>query len=39
MKVPVVYKGKTLDVDFRCDLFIERRIVVELICTGNNTDI
>lgn len=30
MKVPVVYKGKTFDVDFRCDLFIERRIVVEL---------
>lgn len=30
MKVPVVYKGKTLDVDFRCDLFIEKCIVVEL---------
>lgn len=28
MKVPVVYKGKMLD--FRCDLFVERIIVVEL---------
>jgi len=30
MKVPVVYKGKTLDIDFRCDLFVERTIIVEL---------
>ena len=30
MKIPVVYKGKTLDIDFRCDLFIESCIVVEL---------
>jgi GxxExxY protein len=30
MKVPVIYKGKTLEVDFRCDLFVERSIVVEL---------
>lgn len=30
MKVPVIYKGKDLEVDFRCDLFIERCIVVEL---------
>jgi len=30
MKIPVVYKGKMLDVDFRCDLFIEQCIVVEL---------
>jgi GxxExxY protein len=30
MKVPVVYKGKLLNVDFRCDLFVERSIVVEL---------
>lgn len=33
MKIPVIYKGKTLDVDFRCDLFIEQNIVVELKCT------
>ena len=30
MKIPVDYKGKTLDIDFRCDLFIENSIVVEL---------
>lgn len=30
MKVPVVYKGKYLDIDFRCDLFIENCLVVEL---------
>jgi GxxExxY protein len=30
MKVPVEYKGKILDVDFRCDLFVEGCIVVEL---------
>ncbi len=30
MKVPVLYKGKALDIDFRCDLFVEQCIVVEL---------
>ena len=30
MKVPVDYKGKSLDMDFRCDLFIENSIVAEL---------
>jgi GxxExxY protein len=30
MKVPVIYKGKTINVDFRCDLYVERAIVVEL---------
>ena len=30
MKVPVIYKGKMLDIDFRCDLFVEQCIVVEL---------
>lgn len=30
MKIPVIYKGKLLDVDFRCDLFVERSIIVEL---------
>ncbi|MBX2954074.1 MAG: GxxExxY protein [Leadbetterella sp.] len=30
MKIPVVYKGKTLDMNFRCDLLVERSIVVEL---------
>lgn len=30
MKVPIEYKGKMLAVDFRCDLFVEQCIVVEL---------
>ena len=30
MKIPVLYKDKELELDFRCDLFIENLIVVEL---------
>ena len=30
MKIPVVYKKKLLDLDFRCDLYVENSIVVEL---------
>ena len=30
MKVPLIYKNKELVVDFRCDLFIENCLVVEL---------
>jgi|SRR5690554_7184673 len=30
MKIPVFYKGKLMNIDFRCDLFIENLIVVEL---------
>ncbi len=30
MKIPVDYKGKTLDIDFRCDLYVENAILVEL---------
>lgn len=30
MKIPVVYKEKQLDIDFRCDLYIENCLVVEL---------
>jgi len=30
MKIPVVYKSKALDINFRCDLFVEDCIVVEL---------
>lgn len=29
-KVPLIYKSKKLNVDFRCDLFVENCIVVEL---------
>jgi GxxExxY protein len=34
MKIPVVYKGMSLDLDFRCDLFMENCIVVELKATN-----
>lgn len=30
MKIPIIYKGKELDIDFRCDLFVEQCLVVEL---------
>ncbi|WP_343616453.1 GxxExxY protein [Flavobacterium sp.] len=30
MKVPLIYKGKELNVDLRCDLFVENCLVVEL---------
>ncbi|MES2762351.1 MAG: GxxExxY protein [Bacteroidota bacterium] len=30
VKIPVIYKDKKLDVDFRCDVFIEKCLVVEL---------
>ncbi len=30
MKVPAIYKGRLLDVDFRCDFFVENCIIVEL---------
>lgn len=30
MFIPVYYKGKLLNIDFRCDLFIENALVVEL---------
>lgn len=30
MKIPVNYKGKTLDIDFRCDFYVENAIIVEL---------
>ena len=30
MKIPVLYKNKELELDFRCDLFVEKCLVVEL---------
>src|SRR5690606_33632888 len=30
LKIPVVYKNKQLNIDFRCDFFIENCLVVEL---------
>ena len=28
--MPVLYKNKILDIDFRCDFFVEQCIVIEL---------
>jgi len=30
MKIPLKYKERILDIDFRCDLFVENCLVVEL---------
>jgi GxxExxY protein len=30
LKLPIIYKGKELETDFRCDLYIENCLVVEL---------
>lgn len=30
MKIPVLYKNKELEIEFRCDLFVEKCLVVEL---------
>ena len=30
LRIPVLYKGKELDIDFRCDLYIENCLVIEL---------
>ena len=35
MKIPIIYKNKELESDFRCDLFVENAIIVELKATLN----
>lgn len=30
VKIPVIYKDKQLDVDFRCDVFVENCLILEL---------
>ena len=30
LRIPVDYKGKEINIDFRCDLFVENLVVVEL---------
>ncbi|WET01431.1 GxxExxY protein [Flavobacterium sp. YJ01] len=34
MKVPLIYKGKELHADLKCDLFVENCLVVELKATS-----
>jgi GxxExxY protein len=38
MKIPVLYKEKELEIDFRCDLFIEKCLVVELKSVNEMTN-
>lgn len=33
LKIPVIYKNKIMESDFRCDLFVKNLIVVELKAT------
>ncbi len=30
MKIPIIYKSKELNIDFKCDLFVENCLVIEL---------
>lgn len=39
MTVPVLYKDKPLEIDFRCDLFIENCLVVELKAVREITNV
>jgi GxxExxY protein len=39
MRIPVVYKNKELEIDFRCDLFIEECLVVELKAVQVKTNV
>ncbi|KAF2081381.1 GxxExxY protein [Flavobacterium sharifuzzamanii] len=34
MKVPLIYKGKEINADFKCDLLVENCLVVELKATS-----
>lgn|SRR3970282_1972147 len=36
MKIPIIYKEKELESDFRCDLFVENAVIVELKSTLNS---
>lgn len=38
IKIPVIYKGKKLDVDFRCDFLVEQCIVLELKAVSEITN-
>ena len=39
MKIPVFYKNKELEIEFRCDLFVENAIVVELKAVQEMTSV
>jgi GxxExxY protein len=35
-KIPVIYKGRELNIDFRCDLLVEECLLVELKATNES---
>lgn len=39
VKIPVLYKNKELETDFRCDLYIEKCLVVELKSVSEMTNV
>lgn len=39
MRIPVLYKNKELEIDFRCDLFVEECLVVELKAVQEMTNV
>jgi len=39
MKIPVTYKNNHLEIDLRCDLFVENCLVVELKATNDFTNV
>lgn len=39
MSIPVVYREKVLNIDFRCDFFVEECIVVELKAVQEMTNV
>lgn len=39
MRIPVIYKNRELEIDFRCDLFVENCLVVELKAVQEITNV
>ncbi len=39
MRIPVLYKEKELEIDFRCDLYVEKCLVVELKAVQEITNV
>jgi GxxExxY protein len=39
VRIPVLYKNKELEIDFRCDLFVEKCLVVELKAVNEMTNV
>ncbi len=39
MRIPVIYKNKELEIDFRCDMYVENCLVVELKAVSEVTSV